>query len=359
MLYVFRRWYNEGMKLQSGALVDTRGKKEKEKDFQFKEVVSAASPVNWMEKAGYRKFPIFNQNGSGSCVAQTEAKELGIMRWLKDGNYVHFSAADIYQRRSNKPQAGMGAVDARSSAKEGITLEVLSPSQNMTDATMDAVVIEPYKHEVGKVFAVPNYLELPARDIETVASTIQATGKGVMVWFYFKISEWTSQPKVLYPILDIQAFDTIRHSVTAVDWTLKDGKKCLVIEDSWGLAAGVNGQRIVDEDFFKARNWYAGYLINFIFDEPSNVPHYFFSKELLFGQTDPDIKALQDVLKYETFFPLNAESTGYYGAITAKGVLSFQKKYHVASDAELDMLAGKRVGSKTLTKLNSLYFNSL
>ena len=100
---------------KSGAIIDTRLKEKKLKDFKFEEIVANVNPVNWIEKTPdqWRKFPIFQQNGSGSCVAQTEAKELGIMRWLKDGIYVHFSATDIYQQRANKPSAGMNAADAR------------------------------------------------------------------------------------------------------------------------------------------------------------------------------------------------------------------------------------------------------
>jgi hypothetical protein len=192
---------------QSGARIDTRPEEKKEKDFLQKEIVASAAQVNWTEKPPdtWRKFPIFNQDGSGSCVMQTQCKEMGIMRWLKDGNYVHFSATDGYQRRSNKPDSGMGAIDARTIATQGITLEVLAPSQNMTDAQMDSIVIEPYKHQVGEVFKVPNYVAIPELDIEAIASTIQATGKGVMVWFYFKIDEWTERPIVKYPGLQLSA----------------------------------------------------------------------------------------------------------------------------------------------------------
>src|SRR6185503_11714235 len=100
----------------------------------------------------WRKFPIFNQNGSGSCVAQTMAKILGVMYYLKNGTYVHFSATHIYQRRINKPEGGMSGVDAFNIARNGATLEVLTPSQDMTDTQMDNIKIEKYKEDVGLVF---------------------------------------------------------------------------------------------------------------------------------------------------------------------------------------------------------------
>ena len=344
---------------QSGAVLDTRPDDQKKKDWKVKEVVASAALVNWVEKpqSQWKKFPIFSQNGSGSCVAQSEAKELGIMRWLKDGTYVHFSASDIYQRRANRPQGGMGAVDAREIIKNGgATLEVLTPSQNLTDAQMDGVTVEPYKRSVGQVFKVPNYLELPSKDIEAIASTIQATGKGVMVWFYFNNDgEWIDRPIVKDPNLVLGAPSTIRHSVTAVDFCLVGGVKCLIIEDSWGPGAGLGGQRIIDETFLKARNWYAGYLINFQFDvvQPTKPVHTF-NVDLYFGQSGPEVVALQDCLRYEGVFPSNADSTGLFGAITKKAVQDFQLKYAITT---VGSTGYGRVGPKTRAQLNLLYGN--
>ena len=351
----------------SGATIDTRTEAEKQKDYKLEELVTSVALVNWVEKpqSAWRKFPIFNQDGSGSCVAQTGAKELGILRWLKDKVYIHFSATDIYQRRINKPAGGMGQDDVRKIMAQGTTLEVLTPSQSMNDATMDAVVIEAYKHQVGTVFSVPNYVTDPVKDVEAVASIIQQTSKGVMVWFYFQYDEWNERPVVKNPTLNLNAPATARHSVTAVDYTLVGGKKCLIIEDSWGPGTGIGGQRIVDEDFYKARNWYAGHLMTFKFDSgveptpiPTPMPQHKFLRDLAWNPvyfTDIDVKALQDILKYEGLFPTNVDSTGYYGSVTAKAVLAWQKNHKVASDAELDVLQGKRVGQKTRSFLNSIY----
>ncbi len=376
---------NETTQFMSGAIIDTRSDEEKQKDYYFGETVAAANPVNWVEKTqdAWRHFPIFNQDGSGSCVAQTLAKLLGILYWLKNQLYVHFSATHIYQRRANKSAGGMAGVDAFNIAKQGVTLEELTPSQNMNDAQMDGTVIPQYKQDVGAVFKIGNYVSLPIKDIDTIASVIQTTGKGVMVWFYFKIDEWTNTPTVKYPNLDLNAGDTARHSVTAIDFTLYQGKKALIIEDSWGLLFGINGERIITEDFFAARNWFAAYPISFAFDnqaqpqpqpQPAPVnpkPKYTFTKPLVFiawdaiknQPVDPalsesqkaDVIALQNILKYEGFFPANIASTGYYGAITAKAVYAFQVAHNVAPLPELNALQGRRVGDKTIQALNTLY----
>lgn len=339
----------------SGALIDERTPEQKARDWHQREVLATGAQVQWREKqpSEFRRFPIFDQNGSGSCVAQTQAKELGIMRWLTDGTYVHFSATDIYQRRVNRPGGGMGFADARRIAKEGATLEALVPSQAMSDAKMDAQFVEPYKREVGAVFSVPNYLALPLGDIDAAAATIQATGKGLMLWLYFKNDEWTSKPKVLYPGLDLYDYATAKHSVTGVDSFMQNNEKCLLIEDSWGPGAGVGGQRIITESFFKARNFYAGYLVRFRFqDEQTPKPTWEFLTDLELGMDGPNVKALQDCLKWTGDFPINAESTGYFGPITQTAVQKFQVKQIGVSPGD----AGYgRVGPRTREKLNEIF----
>lgn len=351
---------------QNGAALDTRSKEEKLKDFKAIELIAAFAPVVWTEKPqeSWRRFPTFNQDGSGSCVAQTEAKEMGIMRMLNspEDGYIHFSATHIYQRRNNRPAGGMGAVDARKIAGQGVTLESFVQSQGMSDAGMDSAIVKPYEDAIGEVFKVPNYLELPFRDFESVASMIQTTGKGVMVWFYFTSEEWSREvPVIINPELTLA--EGLRHSVTAVDCFLFNGKKYILIEDSAHFSGFTH--HLISEEFFKARNWYAGYLQNFKFEDqtqlesPAQVkPNYTFTKVMEFEKIDTtaqDIKALQDILKYEGLFPISKSSTGFYGAITARAVLAWQKRYNVAPLPELESLAGRRVGDKTIAKLNQLY----
>jgi hypothetical protein len=315
--------------IQNGALMDERSEEEKAKDFKFEEIVTATAPVVWVEKpaTSWRKFPIFNQDGSGSCVAQTMAKILGVMYWLKNNVYVHFSATHIYQRRANKPQGGMAGVDAFKIAQDGATLEVLTPSQDMSDEQMDGIKIEKYKEDVGKIFKLGNYIMGPVKDLETIASIIQETGKAVMVWYYFKHSEWTDVPEIKYPTLDLNGATTSRHSVTAVDFTLYNGKKCLIIEDSWGPNYGKGGQRIITEDFHNARNWFVAHPMTFKFEETPVPPVVLpkLTKDLQFGMTDAEVKILQDILKTKGLFPINI-SSNYFGTITLKAVKEYQSK---------------------------------
>jgi hypothetical protein len=326
----------------TGALLDTRTTAEKEKDFLFEELVTSADPVNWVEKDTWRKFPIYDQNGSGSCVAQTAAKMLGIHYWLDNDEYVHFSASHIYQRRANKPLAGMIGVNAGQIVQQGTTLEVLAPSQKLTDIQMDNTEVKDYEAKVGEIFKIDNYIQLPTHNIDTVASVIQKTGKPVMTWFYFNHNEWTTEPYVKEPTLSL--LDASRHSVTAVDYFLKDDIRYLVIEDSWGTKYGDKGQRFISEDFFEKRNFFDMYFMNFKFNSEETIPDFNYKRVLRKGMRGDDVVSLQDALKARNYFPTNISSTGYFGSITERYVKEFQ----AAKGLTVDGI----VGPKTALAIN-------
>ncbi len=365
---------------QSGALIDTRPPEEKKNDPQFKEVVASANPVVWVEKprSQWRKFPIQNQDGSGSCVAQTMRKIMGVYIWLKTGVFVLLSATHIYKRRRNRPAGGMGGIDAFEIAGKGVTLEQFVASENMSDAQMDAANILPFMEEIGKIFKIGKPLELIPGDIETVASIIQTTGKAVMTWFYFAFPEWQIAPKVLGP-LDLYAPSTNRHSQASVDFTLLGksnmpdnpelwGKKALITDESWGFGTALEGQRVITEDWFKARNFFAAHFMNFAFEDqtlpapapvpvpPKPKPQYTFKKDLEFNpefSVDPDVKALQDILKYEGCLSIDVQSSGWFGVLTREAVQKYQLKRGIVSDASS---AGYgRVGPKTRGVINAEY----
>jgi hypothetical protein len=68
----------------TGCLEDTRSEEAKAKDWH--KDLAMAGPVNWVEKSfeDIAKFPIRNQDGSYSCVAQTLALIMGIENFLEE-----------------------------------------------------------------------------------------------------------------------------------------------------------------------------------------------------------------------------------------------------------------------------------
>jgi hypothetical protein len=311
---------------------DTQTKEQKSKNFKLEEVCTAIQPVNWVEKSEWAKYPIRNQNGSSQCVCMTYSTELGIIFKQKYNSWIDFSSTFPYQQRNNTLQMGCTSVDVYSVfPKIGNIFESFMPSQNLHEAEAMTIELKNYYKDLAKSFMVKR-IELPL-DFETVASTIQATGKGVMVWFRFSSDEWTNIPTVSdKPI-------TSGHSVTAVDFLLKYEKKYLVIQDSWGLEYAMEGYRLISEEYFNARCFLASYLKSFEMLDISTMERPVY---------DGSIISLQKCLKYEGLFPANVPEVENYGNITRGAVIAFQKKYNITP-------AVGYFGQVTKAKIISLY----
>jgi hypothetical protein len=67
----------------------------------------------------------------------------------------------------------MSGWDVREICQNGVSLESLIPSTDMTDEEMDNAKIHKYNDIVRTAFKVRNYVTLPIGDIDTVASIIQ------------------------------------------------------------------------------------------------------------------------------------------------------------------------------------------
>jgi hypothetical protein len=219
----------------------------------------APAPVIWLEKSQdqWKKLPtIRNQDGSGSCICATYATELSILFEQKYGVWVDFSSTFPYQMRSQPSISGCNSTDIYSVfPKLGSLFESYMPSMQMNDSQMMAIKKEKYYDDLAKTFKVAR-IELPL-EFETVASTIQSTGKGVMIWVKFHPEEWTDKPTVgTKP-------PTSGHSITAIDYFLVDGKKYLLIIDSWGKNYAIQGYRLISEEYFNARCFLASYLKTF------------------------------------------------------------------------------------------------
>lgn len=350
------------MQTNLGVVDDPRIDEQKEKDYKHCEIASGDKKikVEWVEKLQdeWMKFPVRNQDGSSSCVAQSIAKILGINNFLEEKEFVELSAKDIYMRRENDGE-GMWGIDALKIACDfGATLESLFPSQNIGEEEINKVKsYTKYKHQIAKIFKGKNFVLLPF-DIDLIGEQIQK-GRGVLLFFKFHDEEWKDYPKI------IKDNPTLHHAVVGVDTTIVDGEKAIVIDDSWGEFYGLKGQRVITESFLKARLSFAGYIVDLKNDWRDEVdkseaekPEHEFIERMKFStrfNVSEEVKWLQKVLIYENLFPVNIDITGYYGSITRKAVLRFQFKHKVAGDNELYELDGREVGPKTLIKLNELY----
>lgn len=328
----------------NGIVEDPRSKEDQAKDYIHDELFMAPPAPVWEERES-RKYLIFDQDGSGSCVANAVAKVLGIDEIYEGREFVDLSRRDIYVRRANK-DAGMYLPNALEIAmKHGSTYEALVPSERRNEAEMnvwDGITAE--TDAIAAKYRSKGYVQLPL-DIDAIAS-ITSQGKAVLLGARFDYDEWTDIPWVK-PNSSRQC----GHGVAIVDNILRNGKKYLVIDDSWGPGHSEYGQRLISEEFLKARCFYAGYTLNLSLEpQPEPVkPKHTFKFWMKMGDKNTEVVALQEILKYEGLFPANVDSTGLYGPLTQNAVKKFQDKYLGYNNA------GKQVGPATLAKLNELY----
>lgn len=343
-----------------GALLDTRSQEEKERDYKFNEIVASADPVQWTEKKDkdLRVFGHQDQNGQSSCMANAARKTMRVVFKENNNLDLDFSSGHIYRRRRNYPEGGMALDDLMSVIRRGATIYDLAPTDGQTEAEVNALQLKPYMETVGDVFKIANTVDVPVGDIDAVASIIQKTKKAVVLMYYFTESEWSRlYPEIKVPGLDVRGNSTLRHGVAAVDFTLRNGVKHLVIDDS-ALFSGLD-RRFVSHVFHSKRNYGAAYPINFVFNGVSNKPQHYFAFDLAFNEISSEVMWLQRCLQFDGTFPsnvtINPVAVGNYYGLTAAAVLAFQKKYGIASPSELDALAGKKVGPATRAKLNQLF----
>lgn len=333
-----------------GVIEDPRTEEEKRKDFRTEEILTAFAPIEWEEKAesDWRKYPVFNQNSSSSCVAQAVSKALGIENYLEEGKFIQFSARDVYTRRMNYPGEGMFFIDALNIGyKYGATVEQLMPSQSLPELSMNVSSDRtPLTELIGKLGRGGNHLSF-SPDIEKIASIVEPTGKPVIIGVRFGPNEWFGKkiPQIISGINPIYG-----HGICVTNATLYQGKKALIIEDSAYYHAANEAVRIVTQDWFNAgRIVWAGYYEFLKNDGLQIQPKYQFMKNLKYGMTnDEDVKKLQECLAYLKLFPSNQQFTGNFYGITLKGVMAFQVLHGITPASGL-------VGPVTRAKLNELF----
>ena len=291
-----------------------------ERDYQSKEIGFYA-PVNWVEKKEFRQFPNKDQDGSLSCVAQAVSKILGIENYLEEGRYLPLSARDIYVRRSNAPAGGMIYREAMKIGKEfGASLEALIPSESRSEVEMNDISDRtPYTEVVGRLGRGGEFISIPVNSIDEIASII-ATGKAVLLGFRFDYNEWDLQ----VPVIKAESQLSCGHGVAGVDFTLHNGVKAIVIDESWGYKN--IKQRIITEDWFTSGRCVSAWYYQDLSNSKALVDiteKYIFNNDLEFGMQNEEVKELQKVLMALGLLKI-LEPTGYFGNLTLQAVKDYQ-----------------------------------
>lgn len=320
------------------------------RDYQWGEIAHGSAPFNWVkgfdieEKVG--KLSPKDQNGSSSCGGQAWSMYSAVLEALATGTLEERSAKFIYAQTAVAGGGSAGRTNSELCRKSGVCTESLCPSYENGNPPSESFMtrkdditdnaIENAKKNKERSYAVVN------SDIDEVAQALAVNGGCVIGISGENNGTW------LTPFPKPPLTEGWRHWVYVGKAKIIDGKKMIGLLNSWGKDCGEDGWQWVGEDYFKALNGSAIWSVwTMVYDSnPILKPHYTFTKLLRYGMTDPDVKQLQECLKYEGLFP-QIQTTNYFGKITREAVKKFQDKHSLQVDGI--------VGKYTREKLNSIY----
>ena len=307
-----------------------------------------------------------NQNNVGSCASQAGSLALAINNYIEDKVFHKFSSKPIYARRRNKPSAGMYMDDLAKICRDyGTIPETLYPSQNDTEANMSN--LDDYLtafESMAKVLRVKNYFWLyQTTNIDSFAQIV-SMGKPVVMTVIFGDGEFgTIAPEVkAVPV-------KYGHAITILPnaFFTYQGKKAVLIQNSWGDFRYYGGRQILTEDWFVKNRvicgiWFSDIDNLSVFNEQQATIKYQWMKDLYVGCVGEDVNKLQLALSTIKdnngfLFPLATQvATNYFGGITRQAVCRFQELYkdEILTPLGLASATGY-VGESTRKKLNKLF----
>lgn len=343
------------------------------KDYTWEEYAMGVAPFDWtagfdIEVAIGHTISPKNQGESGSCGGQATGSLSAAQEAVATGTFEERSAKYPYAQVCAPGGGSNGRQLMEIYRTQGIALESLCLSyQNgmpPTEAFMERIAdITVAARTNAKTTLIKSYVSI-SPDIDSVAQAIKANG-GVMIgidgsnngtW----LSEYPTHPK------DNEAI--WRHWLFAGKAKLINGVKHIAVLNSWGTAAGKNGWQWISEDYFKASVYDSSFAIEqacvweawtCVFNaNPVTTFTHNFTKDIAYGQSGDEVRALQMALQQDGSFPAGFDLTptaypkAYYGDMTSQAVLKFRAKYSIDTSTDPK---GQNAGPKTRAKLNQLY----
>ena len=315
--------------------------------------------------------PIWNQKKIGSCVGHALAKLAQIYFYKKTGRIINFSPRFLYaMAKSLDGYEGEGtypSLVAKIMKNYGCATEDTCP--NDSDLSHEEYV---YHRKIENIpqaardealqYKIPGYAFVNVSNPEDIK---RAIFDGAAIAALYRIGrEWWSDeqgstwdPKRILPIKP-PADIVSGHEVVLYGWNDNNFHDLL---NSWSIDWANKGKGYLDYEKYKPFFNEAIVIRELpppVIDELEKLPakpKYTFKRNMEYGQTSTDIVFLQTVLKAEGLFPVATPSTGYYGEVTRKAVLAFQKKYKLISFFQEITYRGKYAHESTRAKLSVLY----
>lgn len=319
-----------------------------------RDIGMAAIPFDW--DAGYDvevelakvlnvpsfKLPVKNQGISSSCGGQGWAYYGEVLDTVNDKEFQEKSAKFIYAHT----HVGTGGSGGRENSNLVITKgwgnEADCPSYENGLPPSEAFMIMNDITPAAFANALKDrglaYANVLDRDPENIATAVRDNYGAVFGTTGTNNGTWRS----VFPKPPIGFANSWNHWLYVGKAKMINGKRHFGIINSWGDKVGEKGWQWISEDYIKTfiLGYPAIYSIWTMVARKDVVvptlPPFKFTKTLRFGMTDFEVKKLQEVLK--------VIQTGFFGNLTLKAVIDFQKLNGLTADGV--------VGKATRDKLN-------
>lgn len=312
----------------TGVLPDPRPQEKKQQDFAHEERVVEA-PVGPFENKQIlvSPYPYENQWYTSSCCPHGVGLALGIERKADVGQYERLSWVFNYRQRSNYPNEGCYLQNVFDNYRHtGAPLFYSLPTPK-TEAEANGAVLTSAMYNEAAIFKGLTYYTVTKNynDIATLAGIAQQ-GHGVAILIYADLDEWALD----YPVINkpslTSGYAEVVHCICILPNSgfIKDGKRHVTVQDSAHFGGKV--LRHLSEEFVKSRVYAAAYWDKVVPLGSGPKPKYVFNKDLRYGDTGPDVKAMQQLFISEGLLA-NENATGNFFGLTLAALHAFQSKY--------------------------------
>jgi len=292
-------------------------------DIPMEAVSTLENPTPESYKIPY-KLTMKNQLSTPKCVAYTGST---IKEYFerKEGQSIEFDPDWLYAKCKE--------IDGIPNVQGTYFRVMLKVLKNVGCKPVGGMESDAAKYRIG------GYLQVPC-NIESVKRSIYEFGT-TLLGFYLGAGSWnTAYVKNIKPTVAAHATTGIGFDANYVQG-----------QNSFGAGWGDNGYFYFNESYLPFESW------SVLVDLPNNwqdllpdknaKPKYVFNTDLFITLNHPDVKVLQDCLKYIGCMDKSQESTGYFGTITQNAVKVLQARYNIQGTG--------RVGPITRAKLNELF----
>ena len=334
------------MKFYTGAVLSKWDKR----NYKWSEIGHGSAPFDWSKTLKIEVESLKNQQSSSSCGGQAMSYYGEVLNKVFDGKAEERSAKFIYSQ-TFVPGGGTAITDLTKLVTDaGWGLESLTPSYFQNNVTEEFMTRRSDISQEAFKYALKDralaYTWVSNTNIDTIAQAIQANNGAIVGIQGANNGTWLTK----FP--NCSTKKEWAHWLFCVGAEKIGGKKYIIVKNSWGNI-GENGYQWLSEEFFTTGKCFACVTLVYNPIKPPEEKHIF-CIDMNYGDTNNEVKWLQDVLKKDGVFPANVPSSGAYGDVTKNAVLAFLYKYKITNPFSIWWNGGKYVGSLTRTKLNQI-----